>query len=100
MIIFEDKEFEQSVLNDGCIAVPFEVISGSNGIDLLVYSFCRKIAEEFEERFLKDPFSNEARTFLYTKLEPIMKEMEFECGGACERITLSYKRQTYSKRYC
>ena len=93
MITFEDKVFEQSILEDRChIAVPFEVIAETDGgVILLVYSFCEKIAEEFEARFSAFPFSAEAKAFLYEKLTPVMNEIEYECVGACERVHYTYK---------
>lgn len=93
MIVFEDKEFERCVLEDGGhIAVPFEAIERPDGgLTLVVYSFCGKIAEEFEARFSSRPFSEEAKAFLYEKLTPLMEDMEFDCDGACERIHRIYR---------
>lgn len=98
MITFEDKAFEQSVLEGRChIAVPFEVIANIDGrsdadtVELLIYSFCGEIAEKFESRFSSCPFSAEAKAFLYEKLTPVMKKIEYGCVGACERIHYTYQ---------
>ena len=67
MIRLEEKELEEQVIaTRHHIAVPFEMnhIAGE-GLDLLVYSFCETIAQEFEEKFADDPTSDAAQAFLY-----------------------------------
>ncbi len=93
MIVFEDIEFERSILEERYhIAVPVVVTQNADGeLKLLVYSFCGKIAEEFEARFADSPFSEEAKAFLYEKLTPIMNEMEYEASGSCDSIHLTYQ---------
>jgi len=93
MILFEDMEFEKSVLDTRYhIAVPVVVTENSDGaVTLLVYSFCKKIAEEFEARFSAAPFSEEAKAFLYEKLTPVMNAMEYGTENACENIHLTYQ---------
>ena len=92
MIKFEDMEFERSILDERYhIAVPFVVTRDENGqVELLVYSFCGEIAEEFEARFSDSPFSEEAKAFLCEKLTPVMRGMEYEPSDLCENIHLTY----------
>ncbi len=93
MIVFEDNEFEKSILDERYhIAVPFVVTQNADGgLHLLVYSFCGKIAEEFEARFALAPFSGEARAFLCEKLTPIMEQMEYEVADPQEHMSLNYQ---------
>jgi len=93
MIKFEDMEFEKSIFDEHYhIAVPFVVTQYEDGrVELLVYSFCGNIAEEFETRFAASPFSDDAKMFLCEKLTPIMHEMEYEPSDLCENIHLVYK---------
>ncbi len=84
MIRLEEKELEEQVIaTRHHIAVPFEMnhIAGE-GLDLLVYSFCETIAQEFEEKFADDPTSDAAKAFLYEKITPIMTELEYESDDA------------------
>jgi len=92
MIEFEDMEFEKSIIEERYhIAVPFIVTQNGDGsLHLLVYSFCEKIAEEFEARFRANPFSDEARAFLCEKITPVMSEMEYDATHACDRVHITY----------
>ena len=67
MVRTEDKEFEKEIIEGGShIAVPFQVKKMADGaLDLLVYSFAVKIAEEFEAEFSADPFSEELATLIF-----------------------------------
>lgn len=93
MIVFEDIEFEKSVLDERYhIAVPIVVTQHADGsLHLLVYSFCGEVAKEFETRFSADPFSEEARTFLCEKLTPTMNAMEYEATDPMEHMSLTYQ---------
>ena len=92
MIRTEDKQFEERILNDGShIAVPFVLSMMQDGTrDYLVYSFCVKIAEEFEEKFGDEPLSEEAKAFLDEKITPIMEKLDFDCTGALDRIHMEF----------
>ncbi len=99
MIVFEDYEFEKSILDERYhIAVPFVVTQYEDGtLSLLVYSFCGEIAEEFEARFADRPFSAAASGFLREKLTPIMQKMEYDASDACDRIHLTYQMMDASR---
>jgi len=92
MIRREDFDFEQKIMNGSHIAVPFQVTKKADGtLDLLVYSFAEKTAEEFEKRFAEDPFSEAAKAYLAEKLTPVMEEFEFDTDTATERVLLEYR---------
>ncbi len=92
MIAFEDIEFEKSILDERYhIAVPVVVTQYEDGsLSLLVYSFCGELAEEFETQFSKDPFSEDAKSFLYKKLTPVMGDLGYEPSDLSENIHLTY----------
>ncbi|MBE6599284.1 MAG: GNAT family N-acetyltransferase, partial [Ruminococcaceae bacterium] len=99
MFTFEDKEFEKSIMDERYhIAVPVVVTQKENGsLELLIYSFCEKIAREFEARFSDSPFSDEAKAFLCEKLTPVMNEIRYETTNACDRISLTYQMTDAAK---
>lgn len=84
MIRLEEKQLEEQVIATGHhIAVPFELNQMADGtLDILVYSFCEAIAGEFEEKFADDPTGEAAQAFLYEKITPIMRAMDYDCGDA------------------
>lgn len=92
MIRFENSDFEKEILEGGsCIAVPIEISCDKNGkLDILVYTFCREIAEEFERNFASNPFSDEAVGFLYEKLTPKMAQLDYLTNGAGEHGYYEY----------
>lgn len=85
MIRLEDAEFENEILSgDSCIAVPIEITQKTGGaLEILTYSFCKDIAEEFEKKFSRDPFSEEAQKFLADRLTPKMSQLEYSTESAC-----------------
>lgn len=92
MIRREEFDFEQEILNDSHIAVPFQVTKTADGkLDLLVYSFAVKTAEEFEKTYGADPFTEEARAYLTEKLTPLMAQFGFDADDAMERVHLEYR---------
>lgn len=93
MIRLEDTELEKEILSgESCIAVPIEVTQNSDGaLDILTYSFCRDIAEEFEKKYKTDPFSAEAVDFLTEKLTPKMAQLEYSTVGAGEHGYYEYR---------
>ncbi len=91
MVRAEDKQFENEIISGGHhIAVPFEMSATAEGIDILAYSFAIKIAEEFEEKYTADPTSPEARSFLYSRLLPIMDELDYESDPDACRVHFEY----------
>lgn len=88
MIRLEEAELERQVIETGYeIAVPFEMNSiVGGGLELLVYSFCEKTAEEFEKCFCNDPTSEEAKEFLYERISPIMRSLDYRCDDALDVI--------------
>lgn len=92
-IRIEDPGFEQGILEGGsCLAVPAEVSLLEDGtLDLLVYSFCREIAEKFSERFAEDPFSSDAVSYLMDRLAPKMAEMDFTLTDPCAHAYLEFR---------
>lgn len=93
MVKAEDFEFEKEIIGSGYhIAMPIEIIRNEKSGELTItaYSFCMKIAEEFEEKFAIDPFSAEAREFLYEKLNPIMNNLDYDTSFAAERVHFEY----------
>ncbi len=92
MIRLEDREFENEIMNGSHIAVPFQVtMKPGDGLELLVYSFAEKIAQDFEEKYGSDPFSEEAKVFLREKLAPIMEKCGFDTKNALERMHREYR---------
>lgn len=79
MINYENLEFEKEIFgSESCLAVPMEVSCLADGsVELLVYSFCGKVAEEFIEQFEKNPFSGEAVSYLMDWLTPKMAAMGY-----------------------
>lgn len=94
MVRAEDFDFEKEIISSGHhIAMPIEIVRDeeSGVLTITAYSFCMKIAEEFEEKFSRDPFSPEARTFLYEKLNPIMNDLDYDTSFAAERVHFEYR---------
>ncbi|MBR4960134.1 MAG: GNAT family N-acetyltransferase [Clostridia bacterium] len=82
MIRLENIEFEKSIIDEHYhIAVPVQITVFADGRkELLVYSFCEKLAEEFENTFT-DLLSEEALTWLADRLAPIMEELEYDSSS-------------------
>lgn len=79
-------------MEEGCIAVPFEISLSRDGELLLcVYSFCRDAAEEFIKKFSAAPFSDEALNNLSDILAPKMAEMDFELTDPREHEYYEYR---------
>lgn len=94
MVKAEDFEFEKEIIRSGHhIAMPIEIVRDeiSGMMTITAYSFCVKLAEEFEEKFSRDPFSPEAKKFLHEKLNPIMNELDYDTSFAAERIHFDYR---------
>lgn len=93
MVKLEDRQFEDYIIETSShIAMPFELHMTNDGrIEIISYSFTQKIAEEFEEKFSSNPFSNEAKRFLSEKLTPAMNELGYDTEGAADRIHLEYR---------
>lgn len=92
MIRKEEFELEEYAIRSGCIAVPFVCsVTADGGVECLVYSFVEKAAREWEDRFIGDPFSAQARAFLHDKLDPVMMEIGFETEWATEHTHLEYR---------
>lgn len=93
MIRIENTDFEKEIFEDGsCIAVPIEISQTADGeIDILTYSFCRDVAEEFEKSYSDDPFSEDAVEFLYKKLTPKMVQADYSTKGAGEHGYYEYR---------
>ena len=95
MVKLEEKDFEELVLNSAhYVAVPIEVFlyEDDRGLQIVSYSITEKIAVEFEEKFKNDPFSREARDFLYEKLGPVMDSLEYNSKFSAERVFLEFRR--------
>lgn len=92
MVRAEDKQFEDEIISTRHhIAMPFEMSLTDEGMEILAYSFCMDIAEEFEKKFSSDPTSPEAKAFLFAKLLPIMDELDYESDGDACRVHLEYR---------
>lgn len=83
MIRLENYELEKEVMGERLhIALPFDITVYENEttaekrIDLLVYSFCSGIAEEFMRRFVDDPLGEEASAWLRAQIDPLMEGYE------------------------
>lgn len=83
MIRLENEEFERSIIDEHYhIAVPVQITAFADGCgnyhyELLVYSFCQKLAEEYEAKFA-DPTTDEAIGWLAEELFPIMEELDYD----------------------
>lgn len=94
MIKLEDINFEKSVIETGYhIALPFSLdyFTESGRTEITSYSFCAGVAEEFDAKYSKNPFSEEARSFLYEKLTPVMETIGYDCTGAADRVHFEYR---------
>ncbi len=82
MIRLEDIEFEKSIIDEHYhIAVPVQITVFADGRrDLLVYSFCKELAAEFENTF-EDLLSPEALGWLAEKLAPVMDSLDYESSS-------------------
>ena len=101
MVRLEEREFEELVINSEYdVAVPVEVFlyEDERGLEIVTYSFTQKVAREFEEKFASDPFSREARDFLYAKLTPIMDEFEYSSLQSAERSFIEFRRDASAPR--
>lgn len=83
MIRLEHYELEREVMDERLhIALPFDITIFENEtdldkrIDILVYSFCTEIAEEFLRRFADDPLGEEAAHWLREQIDPLMEGYE------------------------
>lgn len=78
MILFEDKELEESVLSgESCIAIPLEIFKDKNGkFVILTYECFEKIAKELEDGF-EDLLSDESLAFINEKLKTEMKKLSY-----------------------
>ncbi len=95
MVRLEEREFEDLVIGSGYdVALPVEVFlyEDERGLEIVSYSFAEKIAREFEKKFASDPFSREARDFLYRGLTPIMDELEYSSKQSAERSFVEFRR--------
>ena len=95
MVRLEEREFEELVISSGYdVALPVEVFlyEDERGLEIVSYSFTEKIAREFEKRFAYDPFSREARDFLYSGLTPVMDELEYSSKQSAERSFIEFRR--------
>ncbi len=94
MVRLEEKEFEDLIFEAGhYVAVPVELFryADDGRLEIVSYSFCENIAHELESRFFDDPFSREARDFLYEKLSPIMRELGYSSVQSAERVFEEYR---------
>ena len=94
MVRTEDFEFEKEIISTGYhIALPAEIVldEACGKLTVTAYSFCVKIAEEYEARFGDDPFSVEARHFLLEQIGPIMNELGYDTSWAVDRVHLEYR---------
>ena len=82
MIRLENEEFEKSIIDEHYhIAVPFQITVYADGRkEFLVYSFCQKLAAEFEETFA-DPLSEEALAWLTERLAPMMEALDYDSSS-------------------
>ena len=97
MVKLEDLSFEKSVIETGYhIALPFSLdyFTDNGRIEIISYSFCLEIAEEFENKYSDDPFSAEARRFLYEKLSPLMESLDYDSNNAADRVHFEYRAPT------
>ncbi|MBP3368184.1 MAG: GNAT family N-acetyltransferase [Clostridia bacterium] len=94
MVRLEEREFEELVISSGYdVALPVEVFlyEDERGLEIVSYSFTQKIAREFEKKFASDPFSREARDFLYRWLTPVMDELEYSSKQSAERSFIEFR---------
>ncbi len=96
MIELEDEQFENEIINSGSnIALPFDLHLSEDGeCKIIVYSFAKKAAEEFEKKYSQNPFSDEAKEFLREKLTSVMNDLGYDCTAALEKIHLEYRCDT------
>lgn len=96
MVKLEEKEFEDLILQSRHhVAVPFELsVMNDGSLDILTYSICKDIAEEFEKLFEADPLSREAMNFLNEKLSPIMESLGYLTYDATSRLHYEFRADT------
>lgn len=101
MVRLEDREFEELVINSEYdVAVPVEVFlyEDERGLEIVTYSFTQKVAREFEEKFASDPFSRDAKEFLYSKLTPIMDGLGYSSRQSADRSFIEFRRDASAPR--
>lgn len=78
MVLFEDKELEESVMSgESCIAVPVEIFKDRNGKTvILTYSVFEDAARELEKSF-DDLLSEDALSFIDEKIKGEMKKLRY-----------------------
>ncbi len=73
MVVLEDKDLEQFVFDTKAdVMVPIEIFKGEDGSSVItVYSACRYIADELDERFGTDPMSETAVAWIEDAMRKI-----------------------------
>lgn len=75
MIYLEDEEIENALFENREEAlVPIEITERNGEIEIITFEKTEKIAHEFEEKFIKSPFSREATEFLDSKLRNLASQ--------------------------
>lgn len=89
----ENPAFEKEILEGGsCLAVPVEVSLGMDGtLNLLVYSFCRDMAENYAEHYAADPFTDAAVTDLAQQLAPLMAQFDYDLPDPRSHAYFEYR---------
>lgn len=77
-IKLESKDFEEAVLSgETDIAVPIEITESAEEIEILTYTICKDIAEEFVALHGNDPITAESISWLNDHVSPVMENFGF-----------------------
>ncbi|MBQ7788748.1 MAG: GNAT family N-acetyltransferase [Clostridia bacterium] len=91
MVILEDKEIEKALF-ENCeeVIVPIEVTKRDKKVEIITLEKTKDIANEFEKRFIKSPFSKEAKMFLHSSLNDVVKAWGYQGNDIDEGHILTY----------
>lgn len=90
-MILEDQEIEKALFeNDEEVLVPIEITERDGKIEVITFKKTQKIAQEFEEKFISSPFSDEAVEFLHENLEDIVSSWGYEVDDLNEGHIITY----------
>ncbi len=91
MVILEDKEIEKALF-ENCeeVIVPIEVTKRNGELEIITFEKTQNIANEFEKRFEKSPFTPEAKNFLHSSLKDVVKAWGYTADDIDEGHILTY----------
>ncbi len=91
MVILEDKEIEKALFeNREEVIVPIEVTERDGKVEIITLEKTQDIANKFEKRFEKSPFSKEAKMFLHSSLKDVVEAWGYTADDIDDGHILTY----------